>query len=271
MSSDPFARLKAAQREAWASFAPQEIFTAIPAAKLVKFAGVAQGSAVLDVACGTGVVALTAARAGARVHALDLTPALLEHARENARIADIAVEFSEGDVEALPYPDASFDIVLSQFGHIFAPRPHVALAQMLRVLRPGGRIAFSVWPPQSFVGRQFALMSQYLPPQPPDAPQGAAPPTDWGERDIIAQRLGALVADLEFQDDVMDVPALSLPHARRWHEMTIGPLAKIVGSLREDPGRLAELRARFEGLAAEVFADNRLRMQFLMARAVKVQ
>jgi SAM-dependent methyltransferase len=270
MSSDPFARLKAIQREAWASFAPQEIFTAIPAAKLVKFAGVTQGSAVLDVACGTGVVALTAARAGARVHALDLTPALLEHARENARIADAAVEFSEGDVEALPYPDASFDIVLSQFGHIFAPRPDVALAQMLRVLRPGGRIAFSVWPPQSFVGHQFALMSQYLPPPPPGAPQAAAP-ADWGERDVIARRLGGLVGDLEFQDDVMDVPALSLSHARRWHEMTIGPLAKIIASLKEDPGRLAELRARFEGLAAEVFADNRLRMQFLMARAVKVR
>ena len=219
---------------------------------------------------GTGVVALTAARAGARVHALDLTPALLEHARENARIAGVAVEFSEGDVEALPYPDASFDVVLSQFGHIFAPRPDVALAQMMRVLRPGGRIAFSVWPAQSFVGRQFALMSQYLPSPPPGAPQ-AASPAEWGERGVIAQRLGGLVADLEFQDDVMDVPALSLPHARRWHEMTIGPLAKIVGSLRDDPGRLAELRARFEALASEIFADNSLRMQFLMARAVKAR
>jgi SAM-dependent methyltransferase len=268
MSSDPFARFKAAQREAWASFAPQEIFTAVPAAKLVKFALVEPGSSVLDLACGTGVVALTAARTGARVRALDLTPVLLERARENARIADVAVEFVEGDIEALPFPDASFDVVLSQFGHIFAPRPDVALAQMLRVLRPGGRIAFSVWPAQTFVGRQFALLSQYLPPPPPAAPKPAAP-ADWGERDIIAQRLGERVGALEFEEDVMEVPALSLPHARRWHEMTIGPLAKIVSSLRDDPARLAELRARFESLAAEVFADNSLRMHFLMARAVK--
>lgn len=270
MSPDPFARFKAFQREAWASFAPQEIFTAVPAAKLVKFSRIAQGSSVLDVACGTGVVALTAARAGARVCAVDLTPALLDHARENARTAGVEVEFVEGDVEELPYPDASFDVVLSQFGHIFAPRPDVALGQMLRVLRPGGRIAFSVWPPETFVGRQFALLAQYLPPPAPTAPKPAAP-VDWGERDVIAQRLGGLITNLEFEDGVMDVPALSLPHARRWHEMTIGPLAKIVGSLRDDPDRLADLRARFEALAAEVFADNCLSLQFLMARAVKLQ
>jgi SAM-dependent methyltransferase len=270
MSSDPFARFKAVQREAWASFAPQEIFTAVPAARLVKFAAVAPNTSVLDVACGTGVVALTAARAGARVRALDLTPTLLEHARENARIAGLEVEYVEGDVEALPYPDATFDIVLSQFGHIFAPRPDVALAQMLRVLRPGGRIAFSAWPPESFVGRQFVLLSQYMPPPAPTAPQPAAP-ADWGERRVVAQRLAGLAVDVEFEDDVMGVPALSVPHARRWHEMTIGPLARIVGSLREEPGRLAELRARFDALAAEVFADNCLSLQFLMARAVKAR
>jgi SAM-dependent methyltransferase len=270
MSSDPFARFKAAQREAWASFAPQEIFTTVPAAKLVKFSGVTQGSAVLDVACGTGVVALTAARAGARVQAVDLTPALLDHARENARTAGVEVDFAEGDVESLPYADESFDFVVSQFGHIFAPRPEAALAQMLRVLRPGGRIAFSTWPPESFVGRQFALMAQYMPSPPASAPRPAAP-AEWGERAVVTRRLGAQVVGLEFKNEVMDVPALSLGHARRWHETTIGPLAKIVASLGDDPVRLAELRARFEALAAEVFTDNCLSLHFLMVRAVKAR
>src|SRR4029079_8419210 len=101
-----------------------------------------------DVACGTGVVSVTAARAGATVSGLDLTPELLERARENARIGSFDVEFREGDVEALPFGDAEFDVVLSQFGHMFAPRPQVAIAEMLRVLKSGGTIALSTWPPE---------------------------------------------------------------------------------------------------------------------------
>ena len=112
MNPGPFAELKNRQREMWASFAPTAMFTTPVAGHLVKFAQVAPGEAVLDVGTGTGVVAITAARAGAKVTALDLTPALLEHARENASIArrdDIA--WTEGDAEKLPYPDASFDVV----------------------------------------------------------------------------------------------------------------------------------------------------------------
>src|SRR5579863_10280804 len=142
-TADPFEKFKAAQREGWSSFVPVEIMTTPPAAKLVKFAQIAAGQRVLDVACGTGVVAVTAARGGAKVSGLDLTPALLERARENAAIAGVGVDFIEGDAEALPYPDASFDVVLSQFGHMFAPRPAIAVREMLRVLKPGGRVAFS--------------------------------------------------------------------------------------------------------------------------------
>ncbi len=131
------------QREGWALFAPLETFTTMTAARLVSYAQVRAGQSVLDVACGTGVVALTAARAGATVRGLDLAPALLERARENAALAGVEIEFREGDAEALPCADASFDVVLSQFGHIFAPRPEVATAELLRVLKPGGTIAFS--------------------------------------------------------------------------------------------------------------------------------
>ena len=170
MSIDPFAQLKSIQREGWALFAPLETHTTIPAAHLVKHAGVRAGQRVLDVACGTGVVALTAARTGAQVCALDLSPVLIEHGKGHAALAGVQIEFNEGDVEALPYADASFDIVLSQFGHMFAPRPDVAVAEMLRVLKPGGTVAFSTWPPEHLVGQMFALVGKHVPP-----PPGAAP------------------------------------------------------------------------------------------------
>src|ERR1051325_5686317 len=113
MSDDPIAKFKEAQRQGWKHFAPLEALTTPPAARLVKFANVRAGQNILDVACGTGVVAITAARIGARARGLDLTPELLERARENAKIANLEIEFREGDAEALPFEDAGFDVVLS--------------------------------------------------------------------------------------------------------------------------------------------------------------
>jgi ubiquinone/menaquinone biosynthesis C-methylase UbiE len=133
---DPFESFKAAQKQGWMHFAPFEVHTTPCAARLVKRAGVGSGQRVLDVACGTGVVSVTAARLGAHVTGLDLTPELLERARENARIARVEIDWHEGDVEKLPFGDAEFDVVLSEFGHIFAPRPEVAIGEMLRVLKP---------------------------------------------------------------------------------------------------------------------------------------
>src|SRR5438270_14005836 len=132
-TSDPFAQFKQKQREGWSHFHPLAAMTTPTAAKLVNFAGIKTGQRVLDVACGTGVVAVTCARRGAHVTGLDLTPELLESARENAKIVGLDIEWHEGDVEQLPFADATFDTVLSQFGHIFAPRPDVAVAEMLRV------------------------------------------------------------------------------------------------------------------------------------------
>jgi SAM-dependent methyltransferase len=266
-AQDPFAHFKAAQREAWASFLPVEVITTIPAAKLVKFAQVSPSERVLDVACGTGVVAVTAARRGAIVSGLDLSPVLLERARYNADLAGVTIDISEGDAEALPYPDASFDVVLSQFGHIFAPRPHVALSEMLRVLKVGGRLAFSSWPPEHFPGRMFTFLADYSAPSP--GAQPPAPPALWGDPKIVRERLGASVVDLTFGRATLTGPALSLAHFRTAQEKTIGLLGKIVASLENEPTKLAEFRAEFEAMASEAYDDNAMRMPFLMTRAIK--
>jgi len=267
-NADPFAKFKAAQRDAWAVFAPAAIFNTIAAAKLVKFAQVAPGQRVLDVGCGTGVVAVTAARRGAKVTGLDLSPDLLERARKNASIAAVDVDFTEGDAEALPYPDASFDVVLSQFGHMFAPRPVVAAQEMLRVLKTGGRAAFSTWPPELFTGRQFSFVASYLPPPPPGAEQ-PPPPGLWGEPTVIRERLGKFVNNLQFERDVTIIPALSPQHFREAQEKTIGPLTKIIDSLQNDPAKLAQLRAEYEAMISEIFEDNSVHLHFLMTRATK--
>jgi SAM-dependent methyltransferase len=264
---DPFAGFKAAQRESWSAFAPVEIYTTVPAAKLVNFAQVSKGQRVLDVACGTGVVAVTAARRGARVSGLDLTPALLERARHNTSVAGVDVDFVEGDAEALPYPDASFDVVLSQFGHIFAPRPAVALQEMLRVLKVGGRIAFSTWPPEHMTGQMFTFITRYLPP--PAGAEAPVPPVLWGDPNVVRERLGEHVTELRFARDTLTAPTLSPQHFRVAQEATIGPLTKVVAELQSDAAKLAKLRDDFEAMSAEAFADNAVHMPFLMTRANK--
>lgn len=269
VQQDPFAQFKAVQREGWSLFLPLEQLTMIPAGKLVAFARVAPGQAVLDVACGTGVVAVSAARAGAKVRALDLSPTLIERGKENARVTGVEVDFVAGDVEALPYPDASFDVVLSQFGHMFAPRPEVAVSEMLRVLKPGGRIAFNTWPPDHFTGRMFALLGTYMPKPPAGAPVPAPPPM-WGDPNVVRERLGARVKDLVFERDTLVAPTLGPAYSRNFMEQTLGPLNKLVAALQGDPPRLAQLRAELEALFADIIHGNEQRQHFLMSRATKV-
>ena len=264
---DALDAFKATQKQGWAHFAPLETFTTRPAARLLKHAGVHGGQRVLDVACGTGVVAVTAARLGARVTGIDLTPELLERARENARTAGVEVEWHEGDVEKLPFNAGAFDVVVSQYGHMFAPRPDVAVSEMLRVLKPGGTIAFSTWPPELFVGRMFALVSRYMPPPPP----GVSPPPQWGDPNIIRERLGAAVRHIVFDRARILIPALSPQHHRTTTERTAGPVLKLVELLSaSDPSRLAAFRGEYDTLAAEYLEDNAIRQDYLMTRAVKV-
>jgi SAM-dependent methyltransferase len=238
----------------------------LAAVRLVKFAGVHAGQRVLDVGCGTGVVALTAARAGAKVTGLDLTPELLERARFNSQVAGLDIDWHEGDAEELPFADASFDAVLSQYGHMFAPRPEVAVSEMLRVLKPGGTIAFSTWPPDLLMGRMFMLIGSYMPPPPP----GVSPPVQWGDPAVIRQRLGPATRDITFDTATMTTPALSSRHFRVFSEKTVGPVIKVIEILEKtDPARLEAFRRDYDTLAAAYFQDNSMQQGFIMTRAIK--
>lgn len=264
---DSIAQFKENQRAAWANFALLEATTGTAAPRLVRFAGIQPGARVLDVACGTGVVGLTAARLGANVTGIDLTPELIARAKENAQLMQLEAQFEVGDAEALPVPDATFDFVVSQFGHMFAPRPEIAVKEMLRVLKPGGTIAFSTWPPELFTGRMFALIGKYGPP--PLA--GVSPPAQWGDPGLVRERLGAAVKDLCFTRDTMFVQTLSPRHYRLFMEQNLGPMKKLLGALdASEPPKAASLRADLEEMVSSYFENNTVRQDFLVSRAVKV-
>jgi ubiquinone/menaquinone biosynthesis C-methylase UbiE len=263
---NPADAAKPVQKETWAHFARFDTVTMLPAASLVKFAGISPGLRVLDVACGTGVVAITAARMGANVTGLDLTPELLERARDNSQIARLEIEWHEGDVEKMPFKNGTFDAVLSQYGHMFAPKPELALSEMLRVLKPGGTIAFSTWPPDLMMGRMFSMAARHMSGPPP----GVASPVQWGDPTIVRERLGSAVTDLVFDTGTMLTPALSPQHFRITTEQAVAPLIKLVAALAtSDPEKLASFRSEYEELVSEYFHDNAVHQGYLMTRATK--
>ncbi|WP_447979019.1 class I SAM-dependent methyltransferase [Candidatus Nitrospira bockiana] len=262
---DALAKFKESQKQSWASFIPFELLTTAPAAQLVHFAGIRSGQRVLDVGCGTGVVAITAANKGAVVTGLDLTPELLARAKDNAATVGVTVTWQEGDAEALPFEDGVFDVVVSQFGHMFAPRPEIATREMLRVLKAGGTIAFSTWPPELFTGKMFALVAQYLPPPPIEV----SPPPQWGNPEIVRQRLGAAVRNLTFDTGRLAFPTLGPAHFRAFVERNAGPVLRVVQTLAGDPARLDAFRKEFDALARLYFDQNVVHQDYLMTRAEK--
>jgi SAM-dependent methyltransferase len=264
MFNDPFVAFKEIQKQSWGLFAPLEAVTTMCAATLVNFSCMKSSDRVLDVGCGTGVVAITASRMGAMVSAIDLSPALIERAKENVSLANVKVELKEGDVEFLPYADNSFDVVLSQFGHMFAPRPQNAIQEMIRVLKPGGTLAFSTWPPHLFVGRLFSLVGKFSP-----APEGVSSPPLWGDPNFVRQQLDNTVVDLIFDQGLMLFPALSLGHYRQSIETTLGPVLKLVQDSKNDPTKLNQFRAELEVLAGQYFKDNYIQQHYLLSRARK--
>jgi SAM-dependent methyltransferase len=161
------------------------------ATQFVDRLGIRPRERVLDVACGSGNLALPAARAGAVVIGVDIAPALIAAARRRALAEDLDIWFEEGDAEGLPYPSGSFDTVVTMFGAMFAPRPERAAAELIRVTRPGGRIAMANWTPDGFISRMFKTTAAFLPP-PSDAPS----PLLWGDQARIAERLGGPIDTL---------------------------------------------------------------------------
>jgi SAM-dependent methyltransferase len=143
------------------------------------------GERVLDVACGSGNAALAAARRFCQVTGVDYVPALLERARERAQAERLEATFQEGDAEALPFPDASFDVVLSTCGAMFAPDQEQTASELLRVCRPGGRIGMVNWTPDSYVGGLFKAIGGHLLP-----PPGVRPPVQWGSEERLRELFG---------------------------------------------------------------------------------
>jgi len=250
-ATDPAAdrALKARHRAMWAlGDYPAVAIDLIPdlGPALVAATGVRAGDRVLDVAGGTGNAAVPAALAGADVIASDLTPELFPAGREFAARHGATVAFEEGDAEALPYADESFDVVLSCVGVMFAPHHQRAADELLRVCRPGGRIGLLSWTPTGFVGELFRTMKPYAPPPPP----GAQPAPLWGDEDHMRGLLGDGVTDLVAQRQTLAVEQFPTPEAWREYWKTVyGPTIAVYRHIAGDPEEVAALDRDLTDLA----------------------
>ncbi len=180
------AQIKAAMRAQWTAgdFGVVAKTVSAGAEAFANRLALEPGLRVLDVACGTGNLALPLARMGCQVTGLDLAPNLLMQARERAAAEHLEVSFDEGDAEQLPYADAQFDVAVTMFGAMFAPRPEVVALELARVLKPGGLLAMANWNPESFSAAMFRVSARHVSP-----PPGLPPPVLWGDDTTVHQRL----------------------------------------------------------------------------------
>jgi SAM-dependent methyltransferase len=185
--------IKARQKATWESgdFGEVAKFTMHSATEFMARLDLQPGMRVLDAACGTGNLAILAARRGCHVSGIDIATNLLEQARERAQCEGFAIEFTEGDAEALPYDNASFDVVVSMFGVMFAPRPDHVVRELCRVTKPGGLIALANWTPDGFVGKMFSVFARHLPP-----PAGIPSPLQWGNEAVVRERFNGGIQEL---------------------------------------------------------------------------
>jgi SAM-dependent methyltransferase len=211
---------------------------------IVDRVGVAAGLRVLDVGTGSGGnVAIPAAQLGAEVVGLDVTPELLAHARRRAGEAGVEVEWIEGDAQELPFGDASFDCVTSTFGAMFAPDHERAAAELVRVCRPGGRIAMSTWVNDGFVGELFTLTGSFMPPPPP----GVQPPSLWGVRRHVDEVFGAAGVTPSIDDEIVEFAFASAEDAVQRYATEFGPFVTARAAL-EPQGRWDEFIGLFREL-----------------------
>jgi ubiquinone/menaquinone biosynthesis C-methylase UbiE len=240
-------QIKQGQRNVWASGEFGRIADLILSVGrgVVAATEVSDNDLVLDVACGTGNAALPAARAGAHVIGLDLVPTLLEEGRRTAEGEGLDVEWVEGDAEQLPFDDDHFDVVLSTFGCMFAPRHEVAAQEIARVLAPGGRIGIAAWKPEGTIGRFFGLVGSHMPPPPPNV----EPPPLWGSEDHVTELFAGTGVEPEFSDGVAEMVFDSPEGALELYSTKFGPMVMAKAAL--------EPQGKWEALADDLLGYYR--------------
>jgi ubiquinone/menaquinone biosynthesis C-methylase UbiE len=212
------------------------------AERFIKRLGVGRGDTVLDVACGTGNLAIPAARAGARVYGIDIAPYLIAQARLEARAAGCTVDFDVGNAESLPFMDGLFDATVTMFGAIFSPRPEAAAAELIRVTRGGGRIAMANLTSDGFAGHYFRAHASVLPP-----PPEVRSPLDWGQEDKVRALFGHFVSSLTFARRSLELRFPMPPSAvSRLFVTCYGPTVTTLEALR--PGDARDLRSEISRL-----------------------
>lgn len=230
--------LKTATRAMWAlgdyhKFALETVWEVGPV--LVETCGISAGQRVLDVATGTGNVAVRAAEAGAQVVASDLTPENFEGGRREARSRGVELEWVEADAEALPFDDGDFDVVTSSFGAIFPPNHQRVADELLRVCRPCGTIGMANFTPEGLAGDFFGALAPYMPPPPP----GALPPVMWGSEDHVRELFDDRVESLQMTRGEYVERAASPRDYCDFFKKTFGPAVAIAASLADQPERAA--------------------------------
>ncbi len=225
------------------------------------------GERYLDVACGAGQLVIPAATAGIEATGVDIAGNLIAQARERAATLGLQARFDEGDAEALPYPEASFDVVSSLFGAIFAPRPECVAAELLRVTRSGGRIVMGNWTPQSFIGGMFRVTGRHVP------PSALVPsPMLWGEEAVVRARLGAGVRTLDLEQSAYPFvypfpPAEVVEFFRQFYGPTNRAFAALDKTGQE--ALRADLTAYWTEHNAATDGTTRLDSELLIVKAVR--
>ena len=253
----------------WALGDYRTIATFIPpiSAHLTRLIKIQPGESVLDVACGHGITAITARRKGANVTGIDITPELLSLALEEEKTAQVSgIVWKEGDAQNLPFEDESFDVVLSTFGHMFAPQPELAAKEMMRVTKKGGRIGFATWPPELVIGSIFRTNAKYLPKTNTSPPS----PILWGTPEIIEKRLEG-VSEMYFERGTTVSPLLSPNHFWELMSTKYGPLIKVTQILnnQDNSDKAKLLRDDFLRMLEPYIVDNGLRLGYLLTVAKK--
>jgi ubiquinone/menaquinone biosynthesis C-methylase UbiE len=262
--------LAAKHRAMWASGDYPAIVTDVVAPLgpvLVEATGIAPGDRVLDVAAGTGSVAIPAAQAGAAVVASDLTPELLETGRAIADERGVTLEWREANAEELPFADGEFDAVVSSIGVMFAPHHQLAADELVRVCKPGGRIGVISWTPEGFIGQMFATMKPYVAAPPP----GVQPPPLWGSEDHVRALLGDRVGDLTTRRGALAVGHFPTGAAfRDYFKANYGPTITAYRNIENDPERVAALDTELAELGDRFIAGSSgMEWEYLLVTARK--